>query len=127
MARYLFGTTQRIRSESDFRAIFDLRQSAADGRFVCYVRATNGPRRLGLSVSRRVGNAVCRNRWKRLCREAFRLRQHELPANVEVILIARGTTPPMLADVEHSLVQLVRRVTRRQQSPPRKDERRSTT
>jgi len=47
-------------------------------------------RRLGVIASRRVGNAVRRNRAKRLLRELFRLHQEALPPSCDVLLIARS-------------------------------------
>lgn len=53
--------------------------------------------RLGVIASRRVGNAVCRNRAKRRLRELFRLNQDKLPAHADVLLIARGSCVHMSA------------------------------
>lgn len=51
--------------------------------------APGAPARIGVITSRRIGNAVVRNRARRLMREAFRLHQRELASNVDLILIAR--------------------------------------
>jgi ribonuclease P protein component len=52
-------------------------------------------RRLGLTVSSRVGNAVARNRVKRWLREIFRHHRNALPPGVDVVLIARPGTPQL--------------------------------
>jgi len=53
-------------------------------------RASVGERRrLGITASRRVGNAVERNRAKRVVREAFRRLRQELPAGLELVVIVR--------------------------------------
>jgi len=52
---------------------------------------TVGFTRLGLTVSTKVGNAVIRARIRRRLRELFRKRRHELPAGVDLVLIARGS------------------------------------
>jgi ribonuclease P protein component len=51
-----------------------------------------GPRaetRLGVTVSKKVGGAVARNRIKRRVREVFRTRRHELPPGLDVVVIAK--------------------------------------
>ena len=70
--------------------------------------------RLGLSVSRRVGNAVVRNAWKRRLREAFRLVQSRLPGGHDFVVVVRSNRVPSGAAgaraMEESLVALARRV-----------------
>src|SRR5437867_4466306 len=59
--------------------------------------------RLGLAIARRVGNAVTRNRIKRLLREAFRLGQHDWPAGYDVVISVRPHQPMALAEYRKAL------------------------
>ncbi len=51
----------------------------------------DSPSRLGVISSRRIGNAVARNRARRLLREVFRLHQHGLARSVDMVLVARAS------------------------------------
>jgi ribonuclease P protein component len=72
-----------------------------------------GHPRLGLSVSRKVGGAVVRNRWKRLLREAFRLRRPDLPQGVDLVVVPRAGTLTDLSAITESLVGVSRRAARK--------------
>jgi ribonuclease P protein component len=67
--------------------------------------------RLGITVSRRVGGAVVRNRVKRLVREAFRRHKPLFPAAVELVVIARAEAAHLAyAQVERELCEISRRI-----------------
>jgi ribonuclease P protein component len=88
--RLRFGAQLRLRSKLQFDAIYaDGRR--IDDRFFALRVKPNGLAhpRIGLAVAiKTAGNAVARNRIRRLVREAFRLAQHELPA-VDIVVSAK--------------------------------------
>jgi len=79
-----------------------------------FPRGEQGPARLGLSVSRKVGGAVDRNRVKRLLREAFALESHRLPPGTDAVVVARTDAKGLaeregLAGIHRALSDLVGR------------------
>jgi ribonuclease P protein component len=109
-----FPPEHRVRKPEDFNRIYQSRNFAADD-----VLVVNGDRngllhpRLGLSVSKKVGSAVVRNRWKRLIREAFRLSQSELPTGIDLIVRPQNGASPNLEAISRSLAALSRRIAKR--------------
>ncbi len=81
----------RLSRSADFDRVFRSGRSHAGRELVLHVfpRAEDGPARLGLSVSRKVGGAIDRNRIKRLLREAFALEHTRLPEGTDVVVVAR--------------------------------------
>lgn len=84
-----FTKSQRLLSRDDFSRVYQQDHFAADNVLVIRARRSPGRSRLGLSVSKKVGNAVVRNRWKRRIREAFRQQQFDLPTGLEIIVRPR--------------------------------------
>jgi ribonuclease P protein component len=115
MSDHRFPKRMRLLRASEFERVFEARNSASDAWIVLYGAASEtGYPRIGLTVSRRVGDAVERNRWKRLLREAFRLSQTELPP-LDLVCVARGQSPPTLGQMRDSLIALSSRVQRRRE------------
>jgi ribonuclease P protein component len=87
--RLTFSKKHRLRGDRTFHRVFERgeRRRVPD-LTVIVLKNDCGYARLGISVPKRVGDAVVRNRIKRQLREAFRAVQHELPA-VDIVLIPR--------------------------------------
>lgn len=111
---FTFRPHEHLRRPADFQRVYDRRRSAADGLLIVYVCENGLPHlRLGLSVSRKNGNAMHRNRLRRLYREAFRLTRHELPTGLDLVLIPRRPEEPALEELKRSLVRLVQKAARK--------------
>ena len=110
MTSHRFPAQYRLRTSAEFDRVYERRCSASDALLLVYVRENDlAHPRLGLSVSRKVGGAVERNRWKRLLREAFRLSRAEFPSSVDMIAIPKPGAEPELQSLKISMVRLATR------------------
>ncbi len=109
-----------MRRPADFQRVFARRRSATTGALtLCGCENHRAEPRLGLSVAKRVvPQAVQRNRWKRLLREAFRQTRASWPAGMDWVAIPRQATPPSLVELQSLLLQLTTRVMRQLPRPP---------
>ncbi|MGA0286084.1 MAG: ribonuclease P protein component [Phycisphaerales bacterium] len=108
--RNRFGSRFRMHGATAFGRAYETRVRRRVGPLLIYARphgdlARTGDTRLGLSVSRRCGNAVRRHRLKRLIREAFRTIRAELPTGYDLLVVVH---PHRLLDVEEYRRLLVR-------------------
>jgi ribonuclease P protein component len=114
MQRLIFPKSARLLKPAEFDRVFRKRTSASDGMIVLYAAlGTSEQPRLGLTVSRKRGNAVVRNRWKRSLREAFRLVQHDLPRHLDLVVLPQRGAAPDVVRLQSSLLKLALKLSKK--------------
>lgn len=99
----------RIKKNNDFQLIYKKGKSVANRQFVVYTAQNELEHfRLGISVSKKLGNAVLRNRIKRAIRENFKVHKADIQA-YDIIVIARQPAKTMtVLEIQKSLEHVLK-------------------
>lgn len=99
----------RVKSEKDFGNVFHSGQSTANRQFVVYkLKKEQAHFRIGISVGKKIGNAVMRNAVKRKIRQSVTELKPQIESNYDFIVIARKPAAEMTtAEVKKSLIHVL--------------------
>lgn len=100
--------SESLKKNRDFQHVYKFGRSAANRYLVLYQTENSlGKNRLGISVSKKVGNSVVRHRLTRLIRESYRLHESEFSCGYDMVFIARpGAKMCTYREVESALLHL---------------------
>lgn len=113
--RYFFRKDQRVVRRDDFTRLLRDGACAADGTLVLFaMQASPGQRaKLGVTIPKKMGNAVVRNQWKRLIRESFRTQQEEIPAGCDYVIRPKKGADPVWTEIKKSVPKLAKKAVKR--------------
>ncbi|SET74978.1 ribonuclease P protein component [Oceanobacillus limi] len=100
----------RVKDNKEFQAIFKSGKSFANRQLVIYYREVPDQQhfRVGLSVGKKIGNAVTRNRIKRYLRQGFLELEENIKSHYDIVIIARRPTKDMeFYEIKKSLTHLL--------------------
>ena len=100
--------SESLKKNADFQTVYKKGRSYANRILVMYVLENGGDKnRLGISVSKKVGNSVIRHHITRLIREAYRLQEDMFNSGLDIVVIARASArSASYYDVESALKHL---------------------
>jgi ribonuclease P protein component len=97
MKEQSYRKLERVTNRSRFKLIYNQGVWRSSRHFTTVTcDNTQGIKRLGITVTKKTGKAVKRNRIKRLIREFFRLNKSLFPAGHDVVIMAKRNIPPVL-------------------------------
>ena len=100
--------SESLKKNKDFQYIYRKGTSYANKYLVMYVLENGtGQNRLGISVSKKVGNSIVRHRITRLIRESYRLQEEHFKCGWDLVVIARaGAKGKTYREIESALIHL---------------------
>ena len=100
--------SESLKKNQDFKTVYGHGKSCANRYLVMYVLGTDSSgNRLGISVSKKVGNSVVRHRLTRLIRESYRLNESHFSKGFDIVVIARVSAKnATYRDIEQALLKL---------------------
>ncbi|MBS6279924.1 MAG: ribonuclease P protein component [Lachnospiraceae bacterium] len=102
--------SESLKKNKDFQAVYRTGSSCANKYLVMYIKENEcGRNRLGISVSKKVGNSIVRHRLTRLIRESYRLNEERFRCGLDMVVIARaGAKERSYHEIESALLHLGR-------------------
>lgn len=100
--------SESLKKNRDFQTVYKEGKSYANKYLVMYIRENHSEKnRLGISVSKKVGNSIVRHRLTRLIRESYRLQEDRFKSGLDIVIIARiGAKEKKYHDIENALLHL---------------------
>ena len=100
--------SESLKKNSDFKNVYTHGKSYANKYLIMYVLENDlGINRIGISVSKKVGNSVVRHRVTRLIRESYRLHENIFNSSLDIVIVARKSTFDVgFTEVESALLHL---------------------
>ena len=97
-----------LKKNKDFQKVYKIGKSYANKYLVMYISENQTNRnRLGISVSKKVGNSIVRHRLTRLIRESYRLQEDRFQHGLDIVVIARaGAKGKTYYEIESALIHL---------------------
>ncbi len=104
------NNSESLRKNRQFQFVYKNGRSYANKYLVMYVKENGlGMNRIGISVSKRVGNSVVRHRVKRLIKESYRLHENVFNSGLDMVIVARERTREAdFYEIEKSLLHLAK-------------------
>ncbi len=102
--------TESIKNNSEFKEVYQTGKSYANKFLIMYVKK-NGLQynRLGISVSKKVGNSVIRHRVTRLIRESYRLSEEQIMNGFDIVVVARvSANGRNYSEIDSALMHLIK-------------------
>lgn len=100
--------SESLKKSADFTQVYQNGRSLANKYLVMYIRDNESKKnRLGISVSKKVGNSVVRHRLIRLIRESYRLQEDHFRCGIDIVIIARNSAKGKnYHEIESALIHL---------------------
>jgi ribonuclease P protein component len=100
--------TYPLKKNTDFKKVYSKGKSRANRCFIMYVfENSTDNNRIGISVSKKVGNSVVRHKIKRLVKESYRLHEKMFNSGLDIVVIARSSAADLsFKDVESALLHI---------------------
>ena len=100
--------SESLKKNRDFKTVYNQGRSYANRYLVMYVMENHTDRnRIGISVSKKVGNSVIRHHLTRLIRESYRLHEDMFNSGLDIVVVARSTAKDIsYHEVESALLHL---------------------
>ena len=100
--------SESLKKNRDFQNVYNNGKSYANKYLVMYVLENNSEKnRIGISVSKKVGNSVIRHHITRLIRESYRLQEDMFNSGLDIVIIARAAArEKKYKDIESALLHL---------------------
>lgn len=100
--------SESLKKNHQFQFVYKYGKSYANKYLVMYVKENGADRnRIGISVSKKVGNSVVRHRVTRLVRESYRLHEAVFNSGLDIVIVARASAASVgYEEIESALLHL---------------------